>query len=187
MPLDYVAHPLPHDILATHLARDGIRPVPDIVVAAHKQAQLRRFGPGFWYRHQTALGVALLASVVGLAVSAGAANTLLPAASPTVMWIAAGRLVAVALLIFSGVIRVRAGAHWEERFIPADRLDDIGVPTAIARHARALINDLPGATLILGELIQDSAVLDPYLLLDLGGARICLGIWDDDGVIAAAG
>jgi hypothetical protein len=29
-------------------------------------------------------------------------------------------------------------------------------------------------------------VLDPYLLLECDGERICLGIWDEDRVIAAA-
>jgi hypothetical protein len=39
---------------------------------------------------------------------------------------------------------------------------------------------------ILGELIRESIVLDPYLLLVRGQERICLGVWDDRGIIASA-
>ena len=48
-----------------------------------------------------------------------------------------------------------------------------------------MLRELPGATLILGELVQDTAVLDPYLLLTYRGERICLGIWDGDELIAS--
>jgi hypothetical protein len=38
----------------------------------------------------------------------------------------------------------------------------------------------------LGELLQEEVVLDPYLLLRCGGERVCLGIWDERRIIAAA-
>jgi hypothetical protein len=38
----------------------------------------------------------------------------------------------------------------------------------------------------MGELMQESAILDPYLLLVLGEERVCLGVWDDAGIIASA-
>ena len=53
--------------------------------------------------------------------------------------------------------------------------------------ARALHRDLPGSTLILGELLQEEVVLDPYLLLEFDGECVCLGIWDGARIIASAG
>jgi hypothetical protein len=64
-------------------------------------------------------------------------------------------------------------------------LETYGVPRSIAAQARLLLRELPGAMLILGELVQDTAVLDPYLLLTYRGERICLGIWDGDDLIAS--
>jgi hypothetical protein len=40
--------------------------------------------------------------------------------------------------------------------------------------------------MILGELLQQQVVLDPYLLIVYGNERICLGIWDGRRIIAAA-
>ena len=40
--------------------------------------------------------------------------------------------------------------------------------------------------MILGELKQEHVVLDPYLLLDCDGEQVCLGIWEDDGIVACA-
>ena len=52
--------------------------------------------------------------------------------------------------------------------------------------ARALQKQVPGSALILGELVQERAVLDPYLLLVRGGERVCLGIWDGNTIVARA-
>jgi hypothetical protein len=60
------------------------------------------------------------------------------------------------------------------------------VPVPIAAMARSISREIPGSTVILGELIRESIVLDPYLLLVRGQERICLGVWDDRGIIASA-
>ena len=92
----------------------------------------------------------------------------------------------IGLLIGAGVFRVRAGSHWEERWVPVDWLRDLGVPEPIALLARELYRRVPGSALILGELKQEYVVLDPYLLLDCDGTQVCLGIWDDGGIVACA-
>jgi hypothetical protein len=81
---------------------------------------------------------------------------------------------------------VRAGSHWEERWVPVDWLADLDVPEPIARLARDLSRKVPGASLILGELKQEYVVLDPYLLLDRDGEQVCLGIWDNNEIVAQA-
>jgi hypothetical protein len=168
------------------LERWDIRPVETTTLAAHKQAQLRQFGPSFWYRHQTSLGLTLLVSVGCMAASAGAANSILGSSSPVVLTIAMGWLVLMAGLIVSGVFHARPGSTWEERWLPVDRLEAEGVPPSIAARARSLHQDIPGSTVVLGELIQGSDVVDPYLLLVRDDDRVCLGVWDEGGIIAQA-
>ena len=97
-----------------------------------------------------------------------------------------GWLTMLAGLILGGVFRARGGSHWEERCLPVDRLEASGVPGQIAAVARSLHRESPGSTLVLGELIRESVVLDPYLLLVQGDEHVCLGVWDDDGLIASA-
>jgi hypothetical protein len=49
-------------------------------------------------------------------------------------------------------------------------LETAGVPEPIAAMARSIHRQVPGSTVILGELVQESIVLDPYLLLVRGGS-----------------
>ncbi len=90
----------------------------------------------------------------------------------------------IALITGTGLIKLRAGAHWEERRVTADLLRELAVPELIAAPARQLARELPGSRLILGELKLDKAVLDPYLLIETRDERICLGIWDGEQVFA---
>jgi hypothetical protein len=89
----------------------------------------------------------------------------------------------VALITGTGMIRLRAGSHWEERQV----LTFADAPEPIARVARLLKSEVPGARLILGELKREETVLDPYLLMEYQGECVCLGIWENDQVIACAG
>ena len=61
------------------------------------------------------------------------------------------------------------------------------VPEPIAKLARVLKDDVPRARVILGELKREETVLDPYLLIEHDGECVCLGIWENDRVIACAG
>jgi hypothetical protein len=49
-----------------------------------------------------------------------------------------------------------------------------------------LHRDAPHATLLLGELVREEVVLDPYLLMECDGEWVCLGIWDGMTIVAAA-
>ena len=68
----------------------------------------------------------------------------------------------------------------------AEVLVGLGVPLPIARLARDMRREAPGSILVLGELLRQEIVLDPYLLLERDGERVCLGIWDGRRIIAAA-
>jgi hypothetical protein len=101
-------------------------------------------------------------------------------------WLSLFWLGVMTLLIVFGVFRVSAGARWEERCVEPDMLIGAGVPLPIARLGRDLQREAAGSSLVLGELLQEEVVLDPYLLLRCGGERVCLGIWDERRIIAAA-
>ena len=151
-----------------------VAPVPLEALEAHKRGQLERFAPSFWYQHHTWLPVGLIGSVTCMAATGGMAS-----------WLSLFWLSVMTLLIVFGVFRVSAGARWEERYIRVDMLAGLGVPPSIARLARDLHYET-GSALILGELVQEEVVLDPYLLLECGGQRICLGIWDEQRIITQA-
>ncbi|MGC1411773.1 MAG: hypothetical protein WA864_22835 [Acetobacteraceae bacterium] len=185
MPFDALIAPPRPRLLAEVLDDHGVSPVPLQALAAHKQAQLERFAPSFWHQHQTWLPVGLIGSVFCMALSGGLANRTL-ADSLVPSWLSLFWLGVMALLIVFGVFRVSAGAKWEERGVTAEGLFALGVPRRITLLARDLQRDAIGSTLVLGELLQEEVVLDPYLLLDCGGEQICLGIWDGPRIIAVA-
>jgi hypothetical protein len=168
------------------LERHGITPVALTVLGEHKQAQLEKFGPSFWFRHQAAVSLALVLASPVVGVLAGAINGFTGHSSAVTIGSAFAWMCLVAVVTGTGLIRLRAGSHWRERWIPAGLLGDLCVPEPIAATARLLRSDLPGATLILGELMREEAVLDPYLLVEYGHECVCLGIWDDGQVIACA-
>jgi hypothetical protein len=186
MPFDSaipVARPAP---LAEAMAARGIVPVPAAVLAAHKRAQVEKFGPNFWYRHQGLLLLGLLLPFVGMAATSGLAQGLRDVAPSLPCALSFAWLSLLPLLFATGLLRLRAGSHWEERWVPSTSLARLGVPEPIAALARSLQAEVPGAALILGELVQERAVLDPYLMLVRGGERLCLGIWDGGKVLARA-
>lgn len=185
MPFDALATLDRPKTLAETLEKHAVSPVGWQTLANHKRAQLEKFTPSFWHQHQAWLPVGLIGSVGCMAASGGLANGFMPA-SPLPSWLTLAWLAVIALLILFGVFRAHPGSHWEERWIPACALEGLGVPQPIASLARALQRDMPGSALILGELIQQQVVLDPYLLLEQDGERVCLGIWDGTRLIARA-
>lgn len=186
MPFDALVAPAKPKLLADDVADRGIAPVSLELLAAHQQAQLDRFAPSFWYRHQALLPAALLGSVAGMAVSGGLAQRIAQGDSPLSCWLTLAWMGVIMLLLGAGVFRVRAGSHWEERWVPVAWLTGLGVPAPIAGLARSLNREIPGCALILGELVEEHVVLDPYLVLERDGERVCLGIWDDSGIVAIA-
>jgi hypothetical protein len=185
MPFDALLAPPRPKLLAELLQERGAAPVPLEALAAHKQAQLERFAPSFWHQHQTWLPIGLIGSVGCMAASGGLANSVVPGTSlPSLL--SFGWLGAMGLLILFGVFRVSAGAYWQERCVAPELLYQLGVPPRIARLANTLCREAPDARLILGELMREEVVLDPYLVLECNSERICLGIWDGPNIVAAA-
>lgn len=183
MPFDALVFSPRQTVLSDALSAQNLVPVPPEVLKAHKLAQQRKFGPSFWFRHQAIVSVSLvvMSPVVGILVGATqgfSAHSSAMTVAASFVW-----MCMVALITGTGVIKLRAGSHWEERNVTALSLDGLDVPEPVARVARSLRAELPRAKLILGELKRETAVLDPYLLIEHGGESVCLGIWEDGRVI----
>jgi hypothetical protein len=187
MPFDALIAVTPRKSVSDALERLNLTPVPWEELTAHKQAQQLKFGPSFWHRHQTVLSLGLIFASPAVGVIVGATQGFTPQSSTLAVASSFAWMCLVALVTGTGLVRLRAGSHWEERLIPASYLGGGAVPEPIARVARALQRDIPDAAVILGELKRDQVVLDPYLLLECGDECVCLGIWEEGKVIACAG
>jgi hypothetical protein len=182
MPFDALLAPPRPKHLTELLKEYSATPVPLEALSAYKQAQLERLAPSFWHQHQTWLPIGLVGSVGCMAASGGLANSVVPGSSlPSLL--SFGWLSVMGLLILFGVFRVSAGAYWQERCVAPELLRQLGVPQHIARPAQALFREIPDARLILGELIREQVVLDPYLILESASERVCLGIWDGPTIV----
>jgi len=184
MPFDALVAVTRQRTLSDALDDHRLDPISWDTLAAHKVEQQRRYGPSFWYRHQAAVSILLVVASPVAGIVAGAsggftAHSGVLAIAGSFMW-----MCMVALITGTGLVRLRAGSHWEERQIAVGLLGDI--PEPVARTARTLQRELPRSRLILGELKREETVLDPYLLFEYQGECVCLGVWDGDDVIASA-
>ena len=186
MPFDAIGEVARLNPLAEALERRGITPVSWELLSAHKDAELEKAAPNFWFRYPEWLLIASLISIVGMAAASGLAPGLTRGSPSLPFYLSFGWMCLIFLFVATGFFGMRGGSHWEERRVPACRLDGVGVPEPIATVARQLHRDAPSSSLILGELVRDSVVLDPYLLLVCGPERVCLGIWDGRRIIASA-
>jgi hypothetical protein len=183
MPFDALVAVTRQRILADTLEDHRLDPVSWATLAEHKAEQQRRYGPSFWHRHQAMLSIMLVvtspaAGAIAAASGGFNAHSGVLAITGSFVW-----MCMVALVTGTGMIRLRAGSHWEEREV----LTYADVPEPIARVARQLKAEVPRARLILGELKREETVLDPYLLIEYQGECFCLGIWEGDHIVASAG
>lgn len=185
MPFDALVAVTRQKTLVDALDDHDVTPVPWETLATHKAEQQRRYGPSFWHRHQAALSITLVLASPVAGVVAGISGGFNDHFGVLAITGAFTWMCMVALITGTGLIRLRAGSHWEERRVPVSFLTN-EVPEPIAKVARLLHDDLRGARLILGELKREETVLDPYLLMERDGERVCLGIWENDEVIACA-
>ncbi len=172
----------PRTSLAGALTYQGLEPVPLDLLKAHRDEQVRLNPPSFLYRHRWVAPGLTMASFL---VSIGAA-ALVGTSQAAVSVILGGMLPALAGIVLASR-RVRGEAYWTERRVSEHGLETAGVPRGIAEVAHGLKREFPTARLVLGELRQDTVLLDPYLVAEYGDERVVLGIWDGDAVIATAG
>lgn len=186
MPFDALVAATRQRAIADAFEARDLTPVSWETLVQHKLAQQQKFGPSFWYRHQAMLSIALIVASPAVGAFVGATQGFTPHASALTIASSFVWMCMVALVTGTGLIRLRAGSHWEERQMPASYLYTYEVPEPIARVARTLQRDVPRSRLVLGELKRDETVLDPYLLIEHGDECVCLGIWEQGRVIASA-
>lgn len=166
-----------HDLLDSAVYESGLNPIDMRFLDRHKAEQIRRHPPGWAYLHQQ---VFALAQVALLLASVGLFVVLLSAREVPFGFVAG--LVMFGLGSSALFFPVKGPAQWRER--PTEDLNE--VPAVIRRSAEQLQRRLPGVGFVVGELYQERVRLDPYLVAEYGSARVVLGIWDDDQVIARA-
>ena len=180
----------------------GLTPIREEELAAYKQQQLKKNRGSIWY-HYRGLAVALLICCM----LAGLLSILL--SLPTAFFAAAhGQHLQAALYgtiallggsciwvldrtrVFSSTGRKLKGpAYWVEvsmSFSLYRAANQHTVPASINDSVFRVARALPNTHIVVGELRQDSAVIDPYLIICYGDERAIIGIWDDDGVIRQA-
>ena len=185
MPFDALVAPAQPKLLSEVLADHGIAPVSlELLEATNGAARAVRPQLLVPPPARAAGGTARVGGLHGGHRRAG--QRMMPDGSPVSGWMTLAWMCVIGLLIGAGVFRVRAGSHWEERWVPADWLNGLGVPEPIARLGREMTWKLPGSALVLGELKEEYVVLDPYLLLECDGEQVCLGIWDGEEIVAFA-
>lgn len=159
------------------MSASGLEPVAPGLLERHKAEQVRRNPAGWAFRHQQAIA---LVQVVVLLASVGLFVVMLSAHE--VPWGFAAGLAMFALSSSVLFFPVKGPAQWRER-VSADLRE---VPPPIREAAEMLHSRLPVVGFVVGELFQDRIRLDPYLVAEYGDARVVLGIWDGDEVIACA-
>lgn len=188
MPFDVLSPSRPLDATIASL---GITPIPAQTLADYKQQQLARHPGSWWYAHKN-LGTGLIATSFVLMFAASGACFFGYLATGRMAYAVVSSLCVVAtwLLMVSGAVSakgvlVKGPAYWAEYEIGDP--DVYGVPPGTAARAKRIIAELPGARLIIGDLRQETASLDPYLLVRWQRDQVVLGIWDDAGIIMEAG
>ena len=166
----------PHDLLHAAARTSGLRILDLDLLEQHKVAELRHHPPNWGYHHRGALriafGLALIVEFLVLVLVESKADdlALVPIAVMT------------ATVITAWLAPIRGPARWRERHDQGL----IGVHPRVAGPARRLQAELPDVEFQIGELFQDRVKLDPYLVAQCGGARLLLGIWEGERVIACA-
>jgi hypothetical protein len=178
MPLDGSNFVIPaQEMLDAAAAAGGLKPVAPDLLDRHKAEQLRAHPASRLYRHQRSvelvLAILMVAGVISFFV-------LFSAHQPLYGTLAGG----IALLAAVGpmLAPVRGPSRWRER----TTVDLVDVHPIVRDRARRLQRQFPDAGFVVGELFQDRVKLDPYLAAEFFGARIVLGIWDGNRLIACA-
>lgn len=172
--------------LTDHLTSIGIAPVPMATLKAHKAEQVRRHPANLLitYKPYAAIGVAVMLALGSPALLEGNFD-LLP-----VVGMAGIAAFGTSFLLIAGFcdlcnIRLRGRAIWFEDDIYRNApLPDM--PPVIRKVVEDVRRFSPRVQVRYGQLIQRSELIDPYIVVECGDERACLGIWEDDRVVAVA-
>lgn len=165
------------DVLDSAVSAAGLKPIDPQMLEAHKAEQIRRHPAGWAYRHRRAVELAQVAILLTAVVA-----FFVLFAAHCFAWASAAGMMTVASAVLPMSVPVRGPAWWRESVA----FDLREVHPAVRDKALRLKHELPGIGFRTGELYQDRIRLDPYLIAEYRDARIVLGIWDEDTLIACA-
>lgn len=175
MPFDGRVALVIRDDLELALLECGFETVDPAALDAHKAAEIEKHPAGWLYRHRSAIQVTSVALLIAGAVAAFAMASAQHEGFSLLV-----ALVPLCFIIALSTVPVRGPAFWREQAI----YDLSVVHPAVQRAAQRLQDLLPEVRYILGELIQDRTMLDPYLIAEYRNERVVLGIWEGERLIA---
>jgi hypothetical protein len=163
------------EVLESAISAIGLEAIDTCVLDRHKGEQIRRNPAGWAYRHQQAVALAQVAVLL-----AGVGLCVFFLSMHETGWGIAGGVALFGLGSSTLFLPVRGPALWHERIV----VDLHEVPVKIREPALRLQRRLPEVEFVVGELFQNRVKLDPYLIAQYSDARVVLGIWDGNEVIA---
>lgn len=171
--------------LSDRLAVLGITPVPMAVLEAHKAEQVRQYPRSVFltskpYVLAACLGGALRFLLTFVVPPEPVSATI---AGSTIFAGIFAMLTGMGAVIYSQRRGLRDTPRWVEYFVPSYYHQ---IPAPISEVVREVRRWVPEACMIEGKLMQKTTVLDPYILVQYNDEVACLGIWDDQTVIACA-
>jgi hypothetical protein len=165
------------DLLQAAASASGLRPIDRDALGRHKADQILRHPAAWAYKHNARLQLGQ-----AIVMLAGMIVVMALFSAQQYPWGLSIGLMTLGVAALPILLPVRGPAEWTER----DAGDLRAVHPAVRGVALRLKQELPEVRFYLGELFQDRIRLDPYLLAEYRGAKIVLGIWDGDEVIASA-
>lgn len=189
MPFDNVLSRNRPASLADCLTEIGVTPVPMSDLEAHKAEQVRLHPANVLGTSKPYLAIGAIFAL-GMAATIWTSNGQVDGFTVPIILMLGFSASAISFAFISAFcelldIRLRGKAEWFETDIYFyDRLTE--VPPAIREVAEHVRRYAPHAGLRCGQLIQRAVVLDPYIVVVSMGERACLGIWEDDRVVAVA-
>lgn len=181
MPLDFAGQRFS---LVDQVRMLGVEPVSDAVFEQHKITETKRWPGSFGYRHPNMFNIGFWAMFVAsfMGIFDGMITSTAFMYVPS-FFLFFGQVIWAILNMDRKLNFVFKGpAWWRER----STLLIFEVPNEIFLTARLLAKEIPGSHFVIGELWQDTKLVDPYLLLCVGDLQVCLCIWDDTRIIHRA-
>lgn len=204
MPLDSLqtVNDVDSDIITLARAAEilGITPIPQSRLDAHKQSEVRKHR-GTWVGRHPDLADALLRFYAVVAMFGGVLGMLVIIFSLTDSLISNSSPNQWLLGVSSGCIITFTGSivlccmimDWDKiylaqaKWIETEQLYRITIPADIRRLGNHIKSLVPEAHLVVGTLVQEKVILDPYLLMRCDKQPdLIVGIWDDAGILQIA-
>lgn len=179
MPLDAQYQPSLADIMQW----SGFNPVPNVVLQKHQQTEIDKHPASWGFKHITLLrwSTAIIPVCVLFWIFVMPPIRIVSILTPIMS------VLLFVVLALSDHIHFKGPAQWIERYTRRDTvLCDTSIPLPIRTIAAEMMSRLPNSVFLVGKLMQENIVLDPYLLIANDSEYVCVGVWDGATIIHIA-